>query len=157
MRALFEINGNERAAMQDRVLRHCMPEPNSGCWLWMAHITTCGYGGSSYRRAAVYAHRLSYAAFKGAIEGHQEIDHLCRVRDCVNPDHLEAVSHRTNMLRGETLGGKNVKKSTCPKGHHYHQTIERGGVIRRRCRTCDNERKRNPPPDRERQTCCTPS
>jgi len=66
-----------------------------------------------------------------------EIDHLCRVRCCVNPDHLEAVTHRENILRGNTFAAVNAAKTHCPKGHEYtpeNTRIHTGG--RRQCIAC---------------------
>lgn len=90
-----------------------------GCWRWMAASNGIGYGRMYYASKMRYAHRLSYEAERGPIpEGH-DLDHLCRVRNCVNPYHLEAVTRRTNLLRGEGHTARNAAATRCPRGHAY--------------------------------------
>ena len=75
-----------------------IPEPNSGCWLWLGS-TNKGYGRKSYHGKLEYGHRLSYKLYIGPISDEMELDHLCRTPCCVNPDHLEPVSHTENVRR----------------------------------------------------------
>lgn len=72
----------------------------NGCWNWQRSLGTGGYGVSCLNSKRIYAHRLSYRAFKGEIPKGLCIDHLCRNRKCVNPDHLEAVTQKVNINRG---------------------------------------------------------
>ena len=119
----------------------CAPnKPREGCWPW-AGKTVNGYGYLSRRRRDdehLYAHRASYEQFKGAIPGGYQIDHLCRNRSCVNPDHLEAVTQRENLLRGEAPTIKRYRDGVCSKGHRVagNNAISngRGGKVCRRCR-----------------------
>ena len=113
-------------------------EPNTGCWLWMGAIIPAGggYAEISQNRKPVYVHRLMYEKHKGPIPDGLEIDHLCRVSSCVNPDHLEAVTHRENMLRGLTVGARNAAKTHCPKGHPLDGHIPK----HRYCLTCNRLR-----------------
>ena len=115
------------------------------CMLWAGYKNTIGYGQLFQRLDGVeyryYAHRLIYELYKGKIPEGLVIDHLCRVRHCVNPDHLEAVTARVNTLRGEGVT-VNTRKSHCPEGHPYtpENTQRFGKSEWRRCRTCNNER-----------------
>src|SRR5690349_14827083 len=97
------------------------PEPNSGCWLWVGAVNDRGYGQISNEapsRKKIYAHRFSYELHKGPIQSGLDLDHLCRVRCCVNPDHLEPVTRLENVRRGDD-GAKNRGKTHCPQGHPY--------------------------------------
>lgn len=89
-----------------------------GCWIWKSPMK-CGYGGLWYRNREDwekkwmrYAHRLSYEHFKGPIPEGLQLDHLCRVRICVNPDHLEAVTPKQNVERGSS-----GSRAFCLRGH----------------------------------------
>lgn len=86
-----------------RAIEHLsMPEPNTGCWLWLGSISTCGYGQTSAMLGGRAAHRCSFKAFKGEIPDRMEVDHRCGNRFCVNPEHLRALSHRDNVMSGKT-------------------------------------------------------
>lgn len=124
------------------------PEPNTGCWLWAA-TAVGGYGViQGENRKKVLAHRWAISAALGwwPAKG-LDVDHLCRQRSCVNPDHLEVVTHQVNTLRGERAGARPM----CPKGHvmdesntYYSWSRNRLGerVRRRHCHTCINTRDR---------------
>lgn len=99
----------------DHIERYTQPEPNCGCWLWSGEINSSGYGrisqGNNHCGARVryLAHRVSYELHKGAIPKGMDLDHLCRVRLCVNPAHLEPVTRSENNRRG-TLGKRKGAK-----------------------------------------------
>ena len=76
-----------------------IPEPNSGCILWLGKLSSNGYGHYFAQRRSCIAHRFAYEAAVGAIAPGLQIDHLCRTRCCVNPLHLEAVTPQVNTLR----------------------------------------------------------
>lgn len=108
------------------------------CWLWTATKTHTGYGRFWYDSRQVPAHRWAYEQFHGiTVPKELDIDHLCRVPSCVRPDHLEAVTHRENMLRGENATAVHARQTACIHGHPFDEenTIltKRG---RRRCRAC---------------------
>jgi hypothetical protein len=100
-----------------------MHRPDLGpCWMWTAGISTdTGYGLFSDERRSrkISAHRFSYETHKGPIPEGLELDHLCRVRRCVNPDHLEAVTHQINVLRGESPSAHQAKRTSCVNGHPF--------------------------------------
>lgn len=82
--------------------RHWVPEPNTGCWLWTSAVDRYGYGKVKYRGRLHKAHRLIFNHLS-RIEpcwNDQVLDHKCRVRCCVNPDHMEPVTARENNRRG---------------------------------------------------------
>jgi len=106
------------------------------CWLWIAG-TTSGYGHFWLSQRHVLAHRLSYEWLKGVIPTGLTLDHLCRTPLCVNPEHLEAVTHKENCLRGVSPWAKRAKVTHCPQGHVYDEVntlIKPQG--NRGCRTC---------------------
>jgi hypothetical protein len=119
-----------------------IPEPNSGCWLWLGGLSGGGYGSVSVVDVQATAHRFSYELYKGPIPEGLQLDHLCRNRSCVNPDHLEPVTSRENILRGEGLSAINARKTHCPLGHELtgKNLITRGR--KRRCRTCQRHQQR---------------
>ena len=110
-------------------------EKTPTCWNWKGYKLR-GYSQFRVNGRNLQAHRFAYEVFKGKIPESLTIDHLCRNRMCVNPDHLEAVTVKVNELRGETIAAKNVKKTHCPKGHPYSGTNSRGNRV---CRICHNE------------------
>ena len=114
------------------------------CWLWTGSVTSEGYGQLSHYGKNLSVHRLAYELHQGAIPTGLQLDHLCRVRHCANHDHLEAVSRRTNLLRGAGVGAKAARKTHCPQGHPYsggNLRLEEqpSGYLRRRCRACNRK------------------
>ena len=106
------------------------------CWIWTAALDD-GYGQFWYDGRMVRAHRFAYELVIGPIPDGLEPDHLCENTACVNPDHLEPVTHQENMLRGNNPVAKNAAKTRCNLGHllsgsnlYIHPN---GG---RRCREC---------------------
>lgn len=89
----------------------------NGCWLWTACIKPEGYGQIWWNGSTRNAHRVVYRLFVGEIPAGLQLDHLCRVRHCVNPAHLEPVTNRENVLRGDTIPAKCAARTHCPEGH----------------------------------------
>lgn len=114
------------------------------CWLWTASLNNRGYGQFGVGRRLVLAHRWSYEWHNGPIPAGLHLDHLCRVRNCVRPDHLEPVTNRENNRRGDT-GAHERAKTHCPQGHPYDETntYSTPGVENSRaCRECMRRRMR---------------
>jgi hypothetical protein len=109
------------------------PADANGCWPWAGYVKPTGYGQFHLDRPQ-NAHRAAWLLFRGAIAPGQHVDHLCRNRVCVNPDHLEAVAHKENVLRGAGPTADNAKKSTCKRGHSLTDAYVYKGM--RQCRIC---------------------
>ena len=112
------------------------------CWLWQGAVSSSGYGNvSGVDRRTRRAHRVAYELLVGPIPPGLQLDHLCRVRRCVNPSHLEVVTQTVNVLRGEGPTAKNATKTHCHRGHPLDKSNTRhrpsGG---RTCRTCERIR-----------------
>jgi HNH endonuclease len=114
------------------------------CWLWTASVNAKrgGYGQFNLNGRTRRAHQVSYELGVGPVPDGAELDHLCRVTNCVNWHHLEAVTHRVNFLRGEHPTAVSVRTGSCWRGHELTpaNTITRHG--KRECRTCDNAGQR---------------
>ena len=111
------------------------------CWLWTGATISSGYGQFRFKGRQIVAHRWAYEDAFGPIPKGLDLDHLCRNRNCVRPSHLEPVTRRENVLRGEGLAAQNAVKTHCPQGHPYtgdNLYVQPGGG--RRCRTCHRER-----------------
>ncbi len=112
--------------------------PECGCWIWTGPINEKGYGIVNFKKKRIRAHRLMYELSRGPIDRGLVIDHLCRVRCCVNPAHMEVVTNKVNVLRGIGRTAANAKKTCCPKGHTYTESntyVASSGE--RRCRECN--------------------
>ncbi len=122
-----------------------LPTP---CWVWRGALKD-GYGRFTYEGKTYRAHRVAYEAFVGEIGAHEEgrgwvLDHKCRNRACCNPAHLEMVTQRINILRGENHVAKRARVTHCPAGHPYDDAnTYRDDLNRRYCRTCRRERARS--------------
>lgn len=116
-------------------------EPNE-CWEWTGGRTGSGYGLfnlGSRDGPTVVAHRYAYESAVGPILGQLELDHLCRNRGCVNPNHLEPVTHGENMRRADVVFGIRSAATHCPKGHPYDEANTGRWNGRRHCRACARE------------------
>ena len=115
-----------------------------GCWTWTASRTRKGYGHMQVDGKLRRAHRVAYEYFVGPIPPGLVLDHLCRNPSCVNPFHLEPVTQRENLLRGDTIIARQARTTECPAGHPYDaaNTISILDGRGRRCRQCRNEANR---------------
>jgi hypothetical protein len=136
-----------RKPVAERIQKFIIPEPNSGCHLWLGSMNEFGYGkigrGGKYG-GATKAHLVCYEIANGPVPKGMELDHLCRNPACVNPDHLEPVTRRENILRGsgpKITKARHAARTHCRNGHELtpENTMIRklpNGWIGRRCRIC---------------------
>lgn len=109
------------------------------CWAWVGTIQH-GYGLVNQNGKRKQAHRVAYEYAKGPIPSGVVLDHLCRNRWCVNPDHLEPVTNRENVLRGQSVQADNARKDRCPQGHPYDEAnTSRMPDGSRRCKRCRSD------------------
>lgn len=113
-----------------------------GCWLWTGGQNGKGYGQLLLAGRRWYVHRLVYDVLIASIPPELTIDHLCRVRHCANPSHLEAVPNRVNLLRGDTIVAHCAAKIACPQGHPYDADNTYRDRGQRSCRACVTARQR---------------
>lgn len=101
-----------------RCEKHIAYEPNTGCWLWIGATTGGGYGNVWVAGKWRPAHRVLFEIARGeVIPAGLQLDHLCRVRRCVNPDHLEIVTAKENIRRSPLIGQHHRRRTHCKRGH----------------------------------------
>lgn len=118
-------------------------DPGTGCWLWQKSGSVDGYGRLRVDGKSVSTHRFAYEVFIGPIPAGKELDHLCRVRACCNPGHLEPVTDRENWERGLAPSVANAAKTHCKYGHPLagdNLIVRQNG--HRQCLTCNREKVR---------------
>ena len=115
-----------------------------GCYVWKGSKSSSGYGNLTVNLKTILAHRYCYEKAKGLIPKNLTLDHLCRNRACVNPNHLEPVTMRINILRGVGITAQNFKKTICKWGHLLigKNVYFLKKYKERRCKTCVNKRAR---------------
>lgn len=153
---LLEEESRRQAKAEERAARNALKElsrrpprkpfeemylkdAETGCWLWQGHLVT-GYG--AY--AGMGAHRWSYIAEHGSIPNGLHLDHLCRVRSCVKPSHLEPVTPLENFIRGDSRAAVPLRTGLCANGHPFEgENVRiRKHDGRRECVQCNRERCR---------------
>lgn len=131
-------------AIEGRLLSYISIDPSTECWSWTGHVTNGGYGQVKVAGEMRLAHRAAYALWRGPLTPSLTIDHLCRNTRCINPQHLEEVTQRENILRGTGVAAQNIRKTACPQGHPYAgenlRSYRYSGRMIRACRTCTNAR-----------------
>lgn len=133
----------------DRCRDMIMPIPWSGCWVWTGVLNGGGYGVVSVANRARLAHRVIFELLRHRVPDGLELDHKCRVRSCVNPDHLEPVTRSENIRRGLAPGQLSalqtklaLERTHCPYGHPYSDDnliVQKTGRV---CRECKKRRQK---------------
>ena len=127
------------AIVAERILALCIPEPNSGCLLYLGALDRDGYGCVNVAGKKTRTHRVVYVYTHGTIPVGLDIDHLCRTRSCQNDRHMEPVTRWENTRRGTSPVARNAAKSECKNGHRLtsENCYSRPGMVERQCRQCN--------------------
>ena len=132
-----------------RVRFENMVERTDTCWLWRGAITKKGFGTmhvtSQPRKVSAHAHRIAWELYRGPIPDGLTIDHLCRVKHCVNPAHMEPVTSSENTRRSDNPAMQNARATHCKNGHEWtpENTLRQGPQGQWRwCRECGRARSR---------------
>ena len=122
----------------DRIWNKLTNERMTGCWLWQGYVVRNGYGQVRMGKSNRYVHRVVYELLKGPIPDGLTLDHLCRIRRCANPEHLEPVTGKENCLRGESFSAANHRKTHCSRNHPLSgdNLVMCSDGQRRDCREC---------------------
>lgn len=111
------------------------------CWLWTGSLNNKGYGNFSLNRKTTKVHRISFFLANGFLKSGLEINHLCQIKSCVNPDHLEEVTSKENIRYSRK------RRSHCLRGHKLSMDntlvrVRKDGTVGRECRECSLKRRR---------------
>ena len=134
----MRLTGLRYMSTKDRFILQTSPCPNTGCWFWTGTVANHGYGYIKINGKNTMAHRFSWELHNGPIPDGLVIDHLCRVRSCVNPAHLRVVTFKENVLCGTAPTALNAAKTKCGKCGGSFITV---GTNKRDCLMCKRRRQ----------------
>lgn len=126
----------------DALRARCIVDEQTGCWLWLGSLRK-GYGRVTFQWITYVVHVLAYTLAVGPVPEGKQLDHLCRIRHCFNPAHLEPVTGKVNVLRGAGITAQLARQSTCLQGHPFtpeNTYTPPAGHRRRVCRICQRAR-----------------
>jgi hypothetical protein len=131
----------------DRFWTYAAAPSDEACWEWTGGLDRRGYGMFWSGAQGVRAYRWLYERMVGAVPAGMHLDHLCRNTKCVNWHHLEVVTPRENIMRGEGVAARFAARTHCDQGHPFSGdnlivSTDRRGYVRRRCRVCAVEAQR---------------
>lgn len=135
------MSDRDKVRFESKVIR------TDGCHHWFGEMNSYGYGQMTVRGWRISSHILAYYERHGPVPCGRQLDHLCRNPGCVNPDHLEAVTQRENILRGVGASARHAMKTHCHRGHpldngNVYRALLPSGYTGRRCKTCHGEWRR---------------
>ena len=128
-----QVNEDSQSA-KGRPIGYVIQE--NGCWEWVGHRNNKGYGVWGVFKHPYLAHRRMYERVRGTIPEGLQLDHLCRNKPCVNPDHLEAVTARENTLRGNSMAARWARRTHCERGHQFTPENVYRNTGARKCKVC---------------------
>lgn len=133
-----------RIDARERFLDWSIPEPNTGCHLWLGDVTNSGYGRFWLNGKNVSAHRIAYEFEHGPIPEGMQIDHLCNTKICVNVRHLRLTTATENLFaaHSNSTARKFSTRSHCSSGHEYTAANTYFHGKHRHCRECNKQRMR---------------
>ena len=134
-RRLLRRGDTNRTSVEERLDKYSELDYTTGCLLWVGDLDRSGYGRIKVEGKMQGAHRVSYMVHVGPIPVDMQIDHLCRVRNCINTAHLELVTTAENTRRGDA-GRLEAMKTHCPQGHEYTEENTYRWKNQRHCRAC---------------------
>lgn len=144
MLTLHTRRSEKLTPIPERLALLSIPEPNSGCHLWIGAVAKGGYGHIGIAKTMRFAHRVAYEVVNGPVSEEIELDHLCRVRSCINPAHLEPVTPTVNTHRRSNPPWVRERNNWCRKSLHLLQgenlVLHKDGS--RECRPCRDATKR---------------
>lgn len=131
-----------KLTVKERLMSKVRVNPETGCWEWTAYCMPNGYGKVRIDTIGLLAHRAMYEASGLEIPLGLELDHTCRVRHCINPEHLEPVTHLENMRRGNSPSSAQREQTHCRQGHPLSGENLYVHDGHRSCRMCRRIRNR---------------